>query len=133
MNVIADDLRVKPFLEEMSAPTVANIERLRVPSVERMHPARHRFTLAQDDEVEVVRHQAEGEHAPVSPGRRESQKPHEATTVELVGLDGAAGDSATRDMKDAEVREVGASSPRHAPNVPRLALYRIGPFRHVSA
>ena len=64
MNVIADDPRVKPFLEEMAAPTVANIERLRMTSVEGVHPARHRFALAEDDQMEVVRHQAVGEHAP---------------------------------------------------------------------
>lgn len=104
MLVVAHDSRVKPLLEEVTAPPVARVERLRVSSVERVHAAGHRLALAEKDQMEVVRHQAVGQQTPAGNGRREAQEANEALTVEGVGLDRRAGDTTSGDVERAEVR-----------------------------
>jgi hypothetical protein len=53
------------FAEEMAAATVTAIERLGIDAVQSVHPVGETPELRADDQVVVVRHQAEGVAAPV--------------------------------------------------------------------
>lgn len=64
MIVALHDPRREAVAEEVAAAVVAPVERLRVDAVQAVHAVGEAPELRLDDEVVVVRHQAEGMDAP---------------------------------------------------------------------
>jgi len=65
--VVLDDPAGEALAEEVAPALVAAVERLRVDAVEAVHAVGEAPELGLDDQVVVVRHQAEGVDAPVVP------------------------------------------------------------------
>jgi uncharacterized membrane-anchored protein len=82
-----DDLRVEAALEQVADARIAIVEALRVAEVEQVHPLREALELGEGDEVEVVRHEAEGVYAPGEPAHRESKESGEVAVVVRVAVD----------------------------------------------
>jgi hypothetical protein len=114
----------------MTASRVAAVERLGVAERERVHPARHSFQLTDDDEVEVVAHQAEREQPPVRLDGCEAEEAEEAVAVVVVHEDVAAVDAAHREVIRAEGGQVVPSHPCHRPTVAAGPQPRIGGRGH---
>jgi hypothetical protein len=62
--VVTDHPRREPIAEEMAPAIVPGVEPLGVHAEEGLHPGRELVPGCVDDEVDVVPHEAEGEHAP---------------------------------------------------------------------
>jgi len=65
--LVLDDPAGEALAEEVAPALVAAVERLRVDAVEAVHAVGEAPELGLDDQVVVVRHQAEGVDAPVVP------------------------------------------------------------------
>src|SRR5690242_1150295 len=119
--VAFDDPGGEAIAEEVSPAFVAAVERLGVGAVEALEAVGEAPELSLDDEVVVVRHQAEGVDAPVVPLDLAREDPQEEAVVVRVAEGGRARDASRGDVVDAVRRELLARSPhaaRLAPDSP---------------
>lgn len=107
--------------EQMAPPLVAAVERLGVGAVEPLEAVREAPELGLDDQVVVVRHQAEGEHAPVVTLDLAREEAEETAVVVGVAEGCGARYASGRDVVRALGRELSARSPHVATLAPRLA------------
>jgi hypothetical protein len=105
MVVALDGARAESPLEEMADAVVPLVEALRVAEVEEVHPVCQAFERAEDDEMKVVRHQAEREQLPVVLAACCMHEGHEALAVDVVGGDRLPGDTAGGDVVHAGWRQ----------------------------
>jgi len=88
-------------LEQVADAVVPLVEALCVAEVEEVHAVRQALERAEDDEVEVVRHQAEGEQLPVVLAPCRMHERHEAPPVVVVDGDRLPCDAARGHVVDA--------------------------------
>ena len=112
--VAFDDPGGEAIAEEVSPAFVAAVERLGVGAVEALEAVGEAPELSLDDEVVVVRHQAEGVDAPVVPLHLAREDPQEEPVVVRVAEGGRARDASRGDVVDAVRRELLARSPHAA-------------------
>jgi hypothetical protein len=110
--------------EEVAPPLVAAVERLGVGAVEPLEAVREAPELSLDDQMVVVRHQAEGVHAPVVTLDLARQEAEETAVVVGVAEGCGARYASGRDVVRPFVRELSARSPHVATLAPRLAAPR---------
>jgi hypothetical protein len=123
-------VRVDEPAGEAVAPQVARagvlaVEALGVDAVEASEAVGESLAGAREDEVDVVRHQAERDHAPVLRCRDLSEEGQEGEVVPVVAEDGAAVDPAHGDVVDA-VGEDAARDPGHGSDGTRDRARRPG-------
>jgi hypothetical protein len=114
-------VRVDEAAGEAVAPEVAragvlDVEALGVDAVESAEAVGELLARAGEDEVDVVRHQAERDHVPALRGRDVSEERQEAEVVLVVAEDRTAVDAPGGDVVDA-VGEEAARDPRHGSTV----------------
>ena len=100
----------------MAVAAVAEIEPLRVATVQVLHAARELLLRRLDDQVVVRPHQADRVHAPAVPVDALLEEAHEGVSVGIVAEDERAEDAARRDVEET-VRERRAKHARHVPTV----------------
>jgi hypothetical protein len=83
----------------MAAAAVAEVERLRMPAVEVLHPGGEPRLRRLHDEVEVVRHQTPDVDAPAVSAGRPVEQPHPRLAVFAVADDCGAVDASDEDVK----------------------------------
>jgi hypothetical protein len=98
---------------KMTAAPVLLVECFGVVPVDTVEGAGECGAPALDDEVVVVRHQAEGDRLEVEPSDRGAQLGEKAASVLAVAEDALACDPARRDVPHAVVRKRRARKPRH--------------------
>jgi hypothetical protein len=102
---------------QMAAPVVLRVEVLRVDAVDAVERAGEPVAPAFNDEVVVVRHQAEGERAQLEPFHRPPQLRQEREPVFAVEVHVSLLDAARRHVPDTVGREARAGESRHRPTV----------------
>jgi hypothetical protein len=107
----------EPVTPEVPAAAVLRVEPLRVEPVDAAQRVRERLAGAFDDEVVVVRHQAEGVNVESKAGDRAPELREELTAVVAVEVDLPALDPAGRDVPDAVLGERGSRQARHRTSV----------------
>jgi hypothetical protein len=111
--VVADQLGVKPLLEEVADAAVAGIELLCVDPVQPLHRPRERVAVALDDRVEVVRHQAVGLDPERLPRDHAAKQSHEEAVVLDVAVDAAPVHPACRHVEHPVRRKRVPRQPGH--------------------
>ena len=117
MVVVADLPEREPVAPEVAAAPVPRVERLRVDAVEAVHGSRERFPWALDDEVVVVRHQAERVDVESERLYRPTEQGQEESAVLPVEEDAPPLDTARRHVPDAVGGKHGSRKPRHGSSV----------------
>jgi hypothetical protein len=107
-----DHPRGVPIPEEVSPAAVAGVEPLRVHAVQALHPERQLRDGRLDDEVVVVRHQAERVEPPAEPLGALGEQAEEGDPVEVVAEDRGLVDAVGRDVED-PVGELHTQDARH--------------------
>jgi hypothetical protein len=121
MVLVFHDPGCEAVAEEVAPPLVAAVKRLGVGAVEPLEAVREAPELGLDDQVVVVRHQAEGVHAPVVTLDLARQQAKETAVVVGVAEGCCARYASGRDVVCALGRELPARSPHVATLAPRLA------------
>jgi hypothetical protein len=106
--VAGDDAAREAVAPEVARAGVLDVEALGVDAVESAEAVGELLARAGEDEVDVVRHEAERDHVPALRGRDISEEGQEDAVVRVVSEDGAAVNAAGGDVVDA----VGEGSPR---------------------
>jgi hypothetical protein len=102
---------------EMAGALVLAVERLRVDAVRVLERAREGVAEAGDDEVVVVRHQAQDEHVQAVTVHGARELLEEQPSVCAVSIDPTPCDSARRRVPDAVLGEARARDSRHLATV----------------
>jgi hypothetical protein len=116
--VVLDRERREALPEQVAPALVAAVEGLRVDAVQPLHARGEAVELRFDDEVVVVRHQAEDVDPPVVAFDDAREQPQEQAALVVVPKDGRAGDTSGGHMEDPGRRELLART-SHAANVDR--------------
>jgi hypothetical protein len=103
--------RREAVAEEVAAAVVAPVERLRVGTVQALHAVGEAPELRLDDEVVVVRQQAERVDTPVVAPDLGGQQSQEEPALVVVEEDGGARDATGSDVVDAFGRKLATRSP----------------------
>jgi hypothetical protein len=103
-----DDAAREAVAPEMARTGVLAVEALGVDAVETPEAVGQRLPGAGEDDMDMVRHEAERDHVPALRGRDVSEEGQEAAVVGVVAEDGAAVDAPGGDVVDA----VGEGAPR---------------------
>jgi hypothetical protein len=109
VQLVADEPRVEPLLEQMPDTAMPRIEQLRVRRIQPLHPLRELLQVSADEQVKVIRHQAVQKARPLELTGDAPQAHEEAAAVAVVMEDRAARDSSGGDMVDACRWELGAT------------------------
>ena len=117
MLVVAHLPEREAVAPEMAAARVLRVEVLGVDAVDAVECSREVIAEALDDEVVVVRHQAESVDVQAEPLDRLPELGEEAASVVAVEVDRAACDTACRRVPDAVVGKRRARQPGHAPKL----------------
>jgi hypothetical protein len=118
MAVAFDDPGGEAVAEEVAPALVAAVERVGIDSVEALEAVREAPELGLDDEVVVVRQQAEGVDAPVVPLDLSREESQEEAVIVRVAEGGGARDASRRHVVDALRRKLFARSPHAAKLAP---------------
>jgi hypothetical protein len=110
--VVFDDPGREALAEDVPPALVPPVVRLRVRAVEPLQPVGEPPELGLDDEVVVVRHQAEGVNAPVVALDLPREECEEEAVVVGVAKGGGAGDASRGDVVYAFRRELAARAPQ---------------------
>ena len=113
-----DQARGKAVAPEVAGARVLAVEALGVEAVEAAEPVGERLAGAGEDDVHVVRHQAEREDVPAVAGGDVAKERQEGEVVGVVAEHGAAVDASRGDVVDA-VGEEAARRAGHASTVAR--------------
>jgi len=113
-----DQARGKAVAPEVAGARVLAVEALGVEAVEAAEPVGERLTGAGEDDVHVVRHQAERVDVPAVAGGDVAKERQEGEVVGVVAEHGAAVDASRGDVVDA-VGEEAARRAGHASTVAR--------------
>jgi hypothetical protein len=108
---------VEAAAEEMAGTPVAEVEALGVRTVQELHAGGELRLGGFEDEVIVVRHQAEGVHRPLVAAHAAGEQRQEAEPVVVVPVDRAAVDAARRDVEE----PIGKRGPEHTRHETNLA------------
>jgi hypothetical protein len=119
--VVLDDPGREALAEEVPPALVASVVRLRVRAVQALEPVGEPPELGLDDQVVVVRHQAEGVDAPVVALDLAREEREEEAVVVAVAKGGRAGDAPGGDVVDAFRRKLAARVPHASTLAPALA------------
>lgn len=117
MLLVADLPEGETIAPEVSAAAVLRIEVLGVDAVDTVQGTREAVPEALDDEVVVVRHQAEREHAQVIAVDGDTQLRQEPEPVVAVSVDRLARDAPCGHVPEAVLREGGAREASHLARV----------------
>jgi hypothetical protein len=109
-----DDPGSEAVAEEVAAAVVTAVERLGVDAVDALHAERQAPELGLDDEVVVVRHQAEHVHAPVVAANLRGEQGEEEPPLVVVQKDRAARDASRGHVVNASLRQFPTRSPHVA-------------------
>jgi hypothetical protein len=129
--LVFDRTAPEALAEEVAPAPVASVEALRVAAVELLEAGRELGDRGFDDEVVVVRHQAEGVQAPVVLGDDDSEEPEERAAVVIVAVDGDLPGPARGEVEEAVGEDV-ARQACHRSKVGGRAAHRIGPRTKVT-
>ena len=110
MLVVAHLPERKTVSPEVAAARVLRVEVLGVDAVDAMERLREAIAQALDDEVVVVRHQAESVDVQAEPFDRLPELSEEAAAVIGIEIDSAACDSTRRRVPDAVSRETSSAA-----------------------
>ena len=128
MLVVAHLPQREAVTPEVATADVLRVEVLGVDAVDAVERAREVIAQALDDEVVVVRHQAESVDVQAEPFDCLPELGEEAAAVVAVEVDRAASDAARGGVPDAIVGKRRARQPGHAPKLepedPRDALWK---------
>jgi hypothetical protein len=116
IGVGVDQARGEAVAPEVPGARVLAVEALGVEAVEAAEPVGERLAGAGEDDVHVIRHQAEREDAPAVAGGDVAKERQEAEVVGVVAKHGAAVDASRGDVVDA-VGEEAARGAGHASTV----------------
>jgi len=119
--VARDGARPEAVAEEVAPAAVLEIERLRMVAVEELHAGRQLLAPGLDDQVVVVRHQAERVAAPVELRDCEPEEDEEEPPVVVVEKDRDPSGATGSDMEDPVVRQLRSRHACHASTVAPLA------------
>jgi hypothetical protein len=106
-----DDPGREAFAEEVAPALVLPVERLGVDAVEPAHPLGEAPELGLEDQMVVVRHQAERVHAPVVAFDLLREEAEEQAEIVRVPERRRAGHASRRDVVDPGRRQVVSRSP----------------------
>jgi hypothetical protein len=101
---------------EVAVTAVAEVEPLRIATVQVLHPARELLLRRLDDEVVVRPHQADRVHSPAVPVDALLEEAREGVAVSIVAENERAEHAARRDVEET-VRERRAKHARHVSTV----------------
>jgi hypothetical protein len=122
MFVALDDPGGEAVAEEVAAALVAAVEALRVDAVQTLHALGEAAELRLDDDVVVVRHQAEDVAAPLVTRDHVGEEAQEEAAFVVVQEDRGTGYSTHRHVVDAGIRELAPRAPRHAATLAAFAI-----------
>jgi hypothetical protein len=123
MVLVFDDPRGEALAEEVAPAPVAPVVALSVRAVQALEPVGEPPELGRDDQVVVVRHQAEGVDAPVVALDLAREEGEEEAVVVSVAEGRRARDASRGDVVDAFGRKLAA----RAPHASTLAPVPAGP------
>jgi hypothetical protein len=115
--LVLDHPRGEAVPEEVPAPSVAEVEPLGVASVEALQAGREVGLRGLDDQLEVVRHQAEDLAAPTEAVDAVGEELEEGQPVVVVADDRGSVHAASRHVEEA-VGQLGPQNSWHQSNVP---------------
>jgi hypothetical protein len=99
--LVFDGERREAFAEQVAPALVAAVERLGVDAVQALHAGREPFEIGLDDQVVVVRHQAEGVDPPLVALDHLGEEAEEEAVLVVVLEDSVARHATRRDVVDA--------------------------------
>jgi co-chaperonin GroES (HSP10) len=108
--LVLDRAAPEAFTEEMSPPEVASVEALGIAPVQLLEAGRQLGDGRLDDQVVVVRHQAERMEAPVMLPDDEVQQPEEDAAVVVVAVDRDPSGTARGDVEVAVGEDVAGAA-----------------------
>jgi hypothetical protein len=111
--VVSDHARAEAFAEQMALAPPAEVEALRVTATQVLDAGRELRLRRVDDDVVVVRHQAEHVDSPLVAVDRLREEREERAAVMVVADDVGAVHAAGRHVVDGGRRELGAEDSRH--------------------
>jgi len=115
--VVADDPGGESVAEEVAPTAVAQVEALRVPTVEHAHRGRERLPVAGADQMDVISHLAPRAELPAEALGDAVEQAAVGVAVLVVAEDRAAVDAARGDVVDAFGGKHVPRQPGHLPTV----------------